>query len=248
MTQPSLGPRTPRYGLRRGLALGVIRSWKPRVILEAGPGDGALLREMSFLVDRAEGVELGADVRKAAEELVSDRPNVRIHKSWNDPIRTDFDCLVALEVLEHLENHHEELRGWATHLRSGGIAVLSVPAHMHLWSDADEAVGHQRRYSRSDIYDLLRAGGLIALHVWSYGFPLTSVTRVLRRGHTRGQALQGDAMERTLASAQVSYSGLGQSRWIGGLLRFVGGAGHIAQLPFRETELGDGWFVIAQKP
>lgn len=39
------------------------------------------------------------------------------------------------------------------HLNPGGLAFITVPAHMLLWSEMDEVVHHFRRYSRKALVD-----------------------------------------------------------------------------------------------
>ena len=56
-------------------------------------------------------------------------------------------------------------------LAPDGRLVVNVPAHRWLWSAADEALGHRRRYSRSSLRADLRAAGLEAVlttHVFSW--------------------------------------------------------------------------------
>ena len=63
-------------------------------------------------------------------------------------------CVTALDVLEHLADDARAVREFHRVLEPGGIAVITVPADMRLWSDWDESLLHFRRYDRS---------GLIAL-------------------------------------------------------------------------------------
>jgi SAM-dependent methyltransferase len=56
--------------------------------------------------------------------------------------------VVALDVLEHVVDHHRGLRELIRITQPGGLIVMSVPAFGTLWSDWDEALNHKRRYSR----------------------------------------------------------------------------------------------------
>ena len=240
--------RTPRYQLRTSMALRVIGMVEPVRVLEAGCGDGAFLVELAKRGLQAVGVEPGAEAFEGARKRVAAYPGLSVVRSWSSAIGHDFDCLVALEVLEHLEDALGHLKLWLTHLRPGGTAIVSVPAHMRLWSDVDVAVGHYRRYSRMELSNLLEAAGLSGVRVWSYGFPLTSISSTFRRRHTTSSAHGETPTTRTLSSAAVSYSGLGQSNMSRRLLRWAGTVGHAAQMLFRGTELGDGWVGMGTKP
>ena len=55
-------------------------------------------------------------------------------------------CVTALDVLEHLEDDARAVREFHRVLQPGGIAVITVPADMRLWSDWDESLLHFRRY------------------------------------------------------------------------------------------------------
>lgn len=60
-----------------------------------------------------------------------------------------FDAILYIDVLEHIENDREELKIAASHLRPGGHLIVLSPAHQRLFSPFDAAIGHFRRYSRS---------------------------------------------------------------------------------------------------
>ena len=52
-----------------------------------------------------------------------------------------LDYVTALDVLEHTPDDQARV------LKPGGLAVVTVPADMALWSDWDEVLHHYRRYS-----------------------------------------------------------------------------------------------------
>jgi SAM-dependent methyltransferase len=62
-----------------------------------------------------------------------------------------IDCVTALDVLEHTPDDAAVVREFHRLLRAGGIAAVTVPASMALWSDWDEALHHYRRYSRPQL-------------------------------------------------------------------------------------------------
>jgi SAM-dependent methyltransferase len=71
-----------------------------------------------------------------------------------------LDCVVALDVLEHVEDDRAALAEVARVLRPGGVFVFTVPAFMALWRYHDEAYGHFRRYRRADFLVRVRGAGL----------------------------------------------------------------------------------------
>jgi ubiquinone/menaquinone biosynthesis C-methylase UbiE len=62
-----------------------------------------------------------------------------------------FDTIVYIDVLEHIEKDSEELSEAARHLRPGGHIIVLSPAHQRLYSPFDAAIGHFRRYNRSSL-------------------------------------------------------------------------------------------------
>jgi SAM-dependent methyltransferase len=60
-----------------------------------------------------------------------------------------FDAIIYIDVLEHIEDDRDELNRAASHLRSGGHLIILSPAHQCLFTPFDAAIGHFRRYNRS---------------------------------------------------------------------------------------------------
>jgi SAM-dependent methyltransferase len=61
----------------------------------------------------------------------------------------DFDTVICVNVLEHVEDDRRALRGMASILRArAGRLFLLVPAHPALYGTPDRLAGHYRRYSR----------------------------------------------------------------------------------------------------
>lgn len=73
-----------------------------------------------------------------------------------------FDIIVALDVLEHIEEDLDALREWTRVLKKEGVIILTVPAYQWLWSEHDEALHHFRRYNASGLHKLLNLAGLKA--------------------------------------------------------------------------------------
>ena len=70
-----------------------------------------------------------------------------------------FDCVVAVEVLEHFEDDAALAREAWRVLRPGGLLLVTVPAFMALWRHHDELYGHYRRYARRQLRALLGGAG-----------------------------------------------------------------------------------------
>lgn len=84
----------------------------------------------------------------------------------------EHSAVVAYNVLEHIPDDVEALRGFARLLRPGGRVVLVVPAFPSAMSSFDLAIGHQRRYRRRTLRAAVEQAGLqveVLHHVNSVG-------------------------------------------------------------------------------
>jgi SAM-dependent methyltransferase len=77
-----------------------------------------------------------------------------------DPPTADHSCYVAINVLEHIEDHVAVLRGAHQLLRPGGAVVLLVPAFNFAMSKFDLSVGHVRRYTKRSLRQAFTEAGL----------------------------------------------------------------------------------------
>lgn len=150
----------------------LVRAWIERlrppsahdVLLDCGAGTGLFAAEMErccrvlVLDDHEESLRMLRARFPAGQVLVPVGGSVPL------PDRS-LDYLTALDVLEHIPDDAAAVRGFARLLRAGGLAVVTVPAGMALWSDWDVALHHQRRYSRRDLCALFGPGDWEIVHV-----------------------------------------------------------------------------------
>lgn len=62
-----------------------------------------------------------------------------------------FDAILYIDVLEHIEDDKTEAIVAAKHLKPGGFLIILSPAHQFLYSPFDKAIGHFRRYSLEEL-------------------------------------------------------------------------------------------------
>jgi SAM-dependent methyltransferase len=94
-----------------------------------------------------------------------------------------FDTILYVDVLEHIEQDAEELRGAAGLLRPGGRMIVVAPAHGFLFSPFDRAIGHFRRYDRAGLRRIAPPGlsEELVIYVDSAGMLLSMLNRALLR-------------------------------------------------------------------
>lgn len=63
----------------------------------------------------------------------------------------EFDTILYIDVLEHIEDDRSELRRVSSLLKDGGRAIILAPAHDFLFSPFDLRIGHVRRYDKKSI-------------------------------------------------------------------------------------------------
>jgi SAM-dependent methyltransferase len=74
------------------------------------------------------------------------------------PPDAQFDTIVYIDVLEHIEDDRAELEAAVRHLRPGGTLIVLSPAFQFLYSPFDRSVGHFRRYTRATLRGATPAG------------------------------------------------------------------------------------------
>ena len=142
------------------------------VILEVGCSSGFLLR--SIRENMPQAFLIGADcVSGPLLHLARRIPDVALLQF--DLTRCPLpdgsvDAVVLLNVLEHIEKDQEAVNHVYRILRSGGIAVLEVPAGPHLYDVYDQVLMHHRRYSLPALRRLVEAARLRPLEQSHLGF------------------------------------------------------------------------------
>jgi SAM-dependent methyltransferase len=128
-------------------------------VLEAGCGDGNVLR---FLTSASQqGVVTGIDLFEEGLRLAKRRSNAQLVRGdiHFPPFRCRFDVVGAFDVIEHLRDDCQPLRDLHHLLADNGVLLLTVPAHLSLWSYFDDASGHCRRYSSKQLESVLAECG-----------------------------------------------------------------------------------------
>lgn len=100
-----------------------------------------------------------------------------------DSCRFHDGCLAGaglFDVVEHIPDDVAFLRETARALRPGGLLFITVPAYPILWSHEDDVAGHQRRYTKATMRELLAAAGLEEHYLGHFFRPLPPLIAAMR--------------------------------------------------------------------
>jgi SAM-dependent methyltransferase len=169
----------PWWRARAALTLDLLKQLgvhPPAQILDAGCGWGVTLQAL----ERRGYDVLGMDIsRRALQQL--DRPNRRlVEADLAQPlgqVRAASDAVLALDVIEHLDDDRAAVARLGMLARPGGFVILSVPALPALFTEFDAIQGHRRRYLPATLRAAFADSGLILDRIFWWGRWLVPVLR-----------------------------------------------------------------------
>lgn len=154
-------------GKRELVRYWIARSRRPEGrarALDCGAGTGRFALELAADHD----VWVLDDHEESLRMLRARFPQERVISLAGDQVPLpdgSLDLVTALDVLEHTPDDAAVVRGFHRLLSPGGLAVVTVPASMALWSDWDVSLHHFRRYDRSGLRALFPASDWELVHV-----------------------------------------------------------------------------------
>ncbi|HSV18771.1 MAG TPA: class I SAM-dependent methyltransferase [Casimicrobiaceae bacterium] len=145
---------------------------KGAAVLEIGCSSGFLLRDLKRNFPDFDIV--GSDViRGALLRLSTQLPGVPLVQMdvLQCPLEAaQFDAIVAINVLEHIEDDAAALAQIGRLLKPGGALVVEVPQGPRLFDYFDAYLRHYRRYGKAELRRKLHAASLRVERLGSLGF------------------------------------------------------------------------------
>jgi SAM-dependent methyltransferase len=185
-----------RRRITRRLALRHAAS--ARRVLDAGAGQGLLVRELSLHMPAAvvAGADVSARSRAETARLNPDAPVFELDLQAPDfepqaRALGRFELVVCSEVLEHLPDDREAAHRLRSLLEDGGRLIVTVPGGR--MSRFDQAIGHRRHYDTSSLTRVLRGAGLEVVECFAWGFPFQNMYRSAVRVASRVAFRNGSA-------------------------------------------------------
>lgn len=159
---------------RRRIIEAILEAYLPKEpepgrVLDVGCGTGLILDHFR------KWEPVGLDFHPVALQYCSQRKLTRLVNGDVTQLPFEsgsFDLILALDLMEHVEDHERMIREFSRVLRKGGCLMATVPAHPFLWSDHDIALHHYRRYTKASLRRLLREGDFRPIK-FSYGITFT---------------------------------------------------------------------------
>jgi len=235
--------RHPWWKARTALTLALLEQLDvcpPAWICDAGCGWGSTLAGLERRGYRAVGVDIS---RAMLERLERERPGrdliVADLTRPLPPGAGGYDAVLALDVIEHIDEDRAAVERLGQLARNGGVVVVSVPALPDLYTEFDAIQGHRRRYLPETLRDAFAGTGLELESVFWWGSWLVPL---LRRQRARPRARPGESV----SAAYARYLKL--PPWPAPLALRLGFAlEHVWALSGR-LSTGTSLFAVARRP
>jgi SAM-dependent methyltransferase len=164
-------------------------------ILNAGCGSGELCLLLARAGHRVVGIDPAPEyiqlARVNARRCGADNCTFQVCSIEKMSAPDPFDCVMATDVLEHIEDDRQAFEKMVQLVKPGGLIVITVPAGQWLFGYHDESLGHYRRYSRRTLRQLVSDRCQVE-KIRYFGFTLIPVcclySKLLRKAYPVGKA------------------------------------------------------------
>lgn len=151
-----------------GMVLKRYATTKKLCILDVGCGTGGIMEFLKKNGFKVFGIDVNDEaVKYCRQKDLEVTSGLATKMDFLDNI---FDIVLALDVLEHVENDSSAVKEIYRVLKKGGILIATVPAHKFLWSYHDKALHHWRRYNKKEIGILISEKLNIKLITWIHAY------------------------------------------------------------------------------
>ena len=175
--------RHPWWRARTSLTLALLDQLEiapPARVIDVGCGWGTTLDTL----ERRGFSAVGADISRRTLDAL-DRPGrelVELDLTRELPEGTEsFDAVLALDVIEHLDDDRSAVDRLGELARPGGVVIVSVPALPDLWTEFDAIQGHRRRYWPSSLLEAFEGGPLRVERLFWWGGWMVPILRASRK-------------------------------------------------------------------
>jgi 2-polyprenyl-3-methyl-5-hydroxy-6-metoxy-1,4-benzoquinol methylase len=169
----------PWWKARATLAIALLRQAgvaPPSRVLDAGCGWGVTLEALEKASYQVAGLDISLRCLKQLERL--GRALIQADLTQPLPAAAEtYDAVLALDVIEHLDDDAGAVTRFGQLTRPGGVVLLSVPALPEMYSEFDLIQGHRRRHLPDTLRRAFAASGLTVEKVLWWGQWLVPMLR-----------------------------------------------------------------------
>lgn len=137
-------------------------------VLEVGAGIGSNITRLTnpyvqdWLALEPDRKLAGEITKRLTQRTLSHNCRVLVGTIDQVPPQDQFDTILYIDVLEHIEDDRVEVAKAARLLTPDGRVIVLAPAHQFLYSPFDCSIGHFRRYNLASLKRLTPPGCCVA--------------------------------------------------------------------------------------
>ena len=136
-------------------------------ILDFGCGSGIFVNELQKRGYQTSGIDISEEAIKYGE--LRGIKNLKIQDSHKlDYPNGNFNAVLSMDVLEHLEDESWAIKEVERILKPGGKFIIMVPAYQFLWGVQDEVAHHYRRYTLGGLKKKIIGSGKLEISHATY--------------------------------------------------------------------------------
>ena len=155
------GTAAPRY---RAWQIDLVRPHLGRSAMEIGAGMGHFSAELAQLrLDRLVLADTEKYALQGLRERYAGRDDIEVAElELPGPVNVGepLDSIVAMNVIEHIDDDVAAMRDLSAALVPGGRLVIWVPGYPQLYGEFDRKVGHVTRYTPKTLEATVTGAGL----------------------------------------------------------------------------------------
>jgi len=153
-----------------------IRPWVGDTVLEIGAGMGnltmKLLPRAQYVVSDIDPLHLDflSQVLAESTRVRVERADLESREDF-DRLAGQFDTVVCLNVVEHVNQDELALSNIHRALMPGGRACILVPQIPEIYGTLDKVLGHYRRYTQMELAGKMEQAGFVVEKIFSFNRP-----------------------------------------------------------------------------
>ncbi len=174
------------YAAKFDLLAATVKAFGARRVVDVGAGSGVFARLLLERTDCQEATCVDPAYEADHDETVNGKI-LRFRRGYEGQ---DFDLILLMDVLEHVDDDVALLSDVVTSVRPGTPVFITVPAFAFLWSAHDVFLDHRRRYTSAMLAKTMTSARVNVDRIryfYAAIFPLVAMLRLLTRGRDPGK-------------------------------------------------------------